>query len=145
MKPSPLASLRIIWASFCMAQVIFVAVAFLVGPMGSDLPPWVLPPAAALAAAAVFPLRAQLMGTAALAGPGADRSEPSAAAWGRYQTGTIVGLALAEAVGIFGLTHALLAGPTWAVLGYAAVALGLAAVQMPTLEGAQAVERATRR
>jgi len=121
---SPLMSSRILTLSFLMSLVVYAMVAFLAAPDMEPAEIAGLGPAmvgvAAMTALAIPFMRKVVMGHHALtpvdelALPGGPRVPPEQAAqqWraaqARYQVGTIVGLALAEAVAIYGLVVALL-------------------------------------
>ncbi len=107
---------------------------------------------AGLSMLAILPLRKMLLGTFALpfladgAGAGPQWSEQvEQAALAKYATGTIVGLAVAESVAIYGLVASFLAQDPMLVLPFAATAVLLMAAQFPSDAGLRAVAAASAR
>lgn len=141
MQNRRLASARVVWASLCSAHVMFGVVLQVAAPAPQDgAPVLIFPVMALLLALGVAPLRWLLMGGVGVpTGAVGQAAGPSDAQWLRYQNGTIVGLALAEAVSLMGFVHAWLTGAPTTYVPYAVLGLVLSLVQVPTLGGAASI------
>jgi len=141
MQNRRLASARVVWASLCFTHVMFGVVLLLAAPAPQEGPPvLIFPVMALLLAFGVAPVRWLLMG--GLGMPSATVGQaagPSDAQWLRYQSGTIVGLALAEAVSLMGFVHGFLTGAPTTYVPYALLGLVLSLAQVPTLGGAASI------
>lgn len=106
---------------------------------------------AGLSVVAIMPLRRMLLGTLALpflageaGAPPEWNAEVEQAALAKYTTGTIVGLAVAESVAIYGLVASFLAQGPMLVVPFAATAVLLMAAQFPSEAGLKAVAAANK-
>ncbi len=145
--------LRIIAGALLLSTVIYVGVAFTVAPQQQGADPASLTTlrlglvAAALSTLAAIPvLRRLLMGKIALMGGAAplhgDQGPSKAAlasAAARLQVGTIVGMALAEAVVLYGFVLAFLSGEAGQILPFFVAGFLAMAVQFPRRSQVDAV------
>lgn len=145
--PDPIRTVRILWGALLQSVLIYGAVGFIVVGEGSGLDPTmetVLMGAAVALAPAVFVLRFVLMGTVGLTVPPLPsaplRATPEELATAReratqrYQTGTLVGCAVAEAIAIFGLVLSFLGGDPMTFLPFGVASAVLIAIQFPRPE-----------
>lgn len=143
MSTPDLTPLRMIWAALAGAVLLYAGLPVLVAASGEGGDALVLPLAGAAVAAGggVFVARRALMGTIGLIAPprvaSGQRATPDElaaalrAALQRYQVGTIVGCALAEAVALFGLVVAMLGAPYGQAVPFFVAGFALIAVQFP--------------
>jgi len=146
--PPNLMTMRIIFLSMLVTPVIFGLVLFITPleaqPGQEQLAG--LMPVLALGSVFMMPvLRKVLMGDIALTSPDippgrmeVDPSETAAViktALARYQTGSIVGFAVAESVGIYGFVAAFMTGNAGYALPFLAGSMALIAVQFPRAAG----------
>lgn len=129
-----------VWLAMLMSTGMYVAILFTVELPEAGAPDELL--LAGLASAslgvllAIPVVRKAMMGSVALIPPKALRRpeldpETRSARLQRYFTGTIVGLALAESVAVFGFVGAFTQGDPLIVFPFVAAAVAMLAVQMP--------------
>jgi len=147
-----LTTLRVIWVSFLTATLAMGAMLVIIPIEEADPEsplPMLLGVISLVEAGAALFMRWKLMGSIALVAPSDLRVDESldgqalldelSSAMNRYRVGTIVGIAFAESIAIFGLVSGLVTmQPLW-FAPFAAFAVLLLLVQFPHVGGVRAV------
>lgn len=160
---------RLLWVALCLSNPLFFVVVFAVGPQG-ELQASLVPIAALLALGAavasfVFPaswlaralrrLPVRLVDVPGEATSGfrepapverriANPEQTLVDGFVRYTTSLVLGMALAESVGLWGVIFAFLGAPPWMWAPFAVVSLGIMLSKFPRISTvARALERAT--
>jgi hypothetical protein len=147
-----LMTLRVIWVSLLMA-IFAMGVVLVVVPIEAADPesplPILLGVISIVEAGVAFFMRWKLMGSVALVAPsdlrvnefldGEALLDELNSAMNRYRVGTIVGIACAESIAVFGLVSWVVTAETQWFVPFAAFAALLVLVQVPRVDGVRAV------
>ena len=149
---SHLRPLRLFWLMEVATLVVLGGVFLVATPTsieGAEQYGTIFIPIALLQAAILFFLRVRTMGSLALRSPDDLRAEQTVEgralqdavekAAQRYWGGTVVGLALAESIGLLGFVYAWVTASLTNYLGFGLFALVLVSIQIPTRTGMTAV------
>ena len=146
---SSLQTLRLIAAGILMGMLVLSVLPWVIelpeGSSNSVMQLAITAAAGTMIPAALF-LRHSLMGTLALGSSDVmsmdQEAEPTPEDYKRYQNASIVGLAMSEAIVIFGFVLAFISGDPGQTLVFVVLGWGLALLQFPKASGLRAVARA---
>lgn len=125
--PVRLRNLQRVVASIALSLVVLAVAAFAVAPAGGAVPPWWVLPVQVLAGLAVHVACAAVGYRVAPAEPHGDEDRIAATSFARFQSATVLRLALSESIAIASLAGALVlkSGGGWVYVGGALVSLAL--------------------